>query len=177
MSEPLVGLVGYAQAGKDTFAKYLVKYLGYYRIAFADALKDVALDCHRELDHMVTEFGWEWVKANVNYARPFLQDLGIAVREHIDRDAWVTAAFKDWSYYQAAVFTDVRFPNEIKAIRDRGGIIVRIDREGNKPANSHISEFAWQDCEPDYQYTFGDGQFALMEEVARQLDRNIRGYA
>jgi hypothetical protein len=37
--QPLVGLVGYARSGKDTFAAAL----GYRRLAFADPLKELAL--------------------------------------------------------------------------------------------------------------------------------------
>ena len=31
------------------------------------------------------------------------------------------------------IFTDVRFPNEVKAIKDRGGIVIRVNRDSWKP--------------------------------------------
>ncbi len=164
MSKPLVGLVGYAQAGKDTFAGYL----GYKRIAFADVLKAVAYDTSPELRAHVLYRGWEFAKQQPGM-REFLQDLGIAVREHLGMDTWVNAAFKDYDPSVATVITDVRFPNEIAAIRERGGIIARIDRTGNEPVNSHVSEFAWQDTEPDLHYKFADGGLYHMELVAHSL--------
>ena len=40
------------------------------------------------------------------------------------------------------MFTDVRFPNEAQKIKDLGGVVWRIEREGVAPVNSHISEYA-----------------------------------
>ena len=177
MSAPLIGMVGYAQAGKDTFAGYL----GYHRIALADKLKQLALDINpiiipapipewnnEYLSDVVEEFGWEYAKAEVRGVREFLQNLGVAVRK-IDPDFWVKAAFLEYTPGVATVFTDVRFPNEIEAIRAAGGIIVRIDRQGHAPANDHISEYAWQDTEPDEKFYFPDGAFQLMKLSAQSL--------
>lgn len=165
MSSPLVGLVGYAQAGKDTFAKYL----GYQKLAFADALRDVAYDGNPWYREQVLKHGYEGAKANVPGIREYLQDLGIAVREHLGPDTWVNAAFRRWDPSVPTVFTDVRFPNEIAAIRERGGIIIRIDRVGNEPVNSHVSEFAWQETVPDEHFTFANGALHHMELVAISL--------
>ena len=43
------------------------------------------------------------------------------------------------------VVPDVRFPDEAQSIKERGGVIVRIKREGYEPVNAHISETAYQD--------------------------------
>ena len=177
MAAPLIGMVGYAQAGKDTFAGYL----GFKRLAFADKLKSMALDVNpvmipapipewsnQYLTDVVEEMGWERAKAEVPGVREFLQNLGVAVRK-IDPDFWVNAAFLEYSSYVTTVFTDVRFPNEIDAIREAGGIIVRIDRVGNEAANEHVSEFAWQECVPDEHFTFANGAFHHMRLVAENL--------
>jgi len=36
----IIGITGYKRHGKDTLGDYLVKYHGYTKIAFADALKE-----------------------------------------------------------------------------------------------------------------------------------------
>ena len=36
----IIGITGSAHHGKDTYGDYLVKYHGYTKIGFADALKD-----------------------------------------------------------------------------------------------------------------------------------------
>lgn len=180
--QPLVGLVGYAQAGKDTFAGML----GYSRLAFADPLKQLAVACRPSfdlfngsdcwpLDEIVEHLGWERAKAEVPGVREFLQNLGVGARDILASDIWVQAAFAKYDPSQPTVFTDVRFPNEIDAIRHRGGVIVRIDRVGHAPVNSHVSEFAWQSTEPDYQFTFETGDLAAMQRSAEYLNRRLRG--
>lgn len=177
MSSPLVGLVGYAQAGKDTFAGFL----GYRRIAFADALKAAALvanpfiiETADSLAKTVDHLGWEQSK-KCPTVREFLQNFGMGIREHVGEDAWVDAAFKDYDPTVPTVITDVRFPNEIARIRSLGGIIVRIDRKGHAPVNAHVSEFAWQAETPDKHYTFANGALHHMQRVAEHLDRELRG--
>lgn len=178
--QPLVGLVGYAQSGKDTLAGYL----GYRRIAFADPLKELALACNphlapdtlSSLRDWVEEEGWEATKAQAPGAREFLQNLGCGVRDVLGADTWVQAAFAKYDPTQPTVITDVRFPNEIAAIRARGGVIVRIDRPGTKPPNNHVSEFAWQSEAPDH-FICNDGGLEALEVWARHLDEDLRRVA
>jgi hypothetical protein len=64
---------------------------------------------------------------------------------HIADDIWVRTVLENNANVPALVIPDVRFPNEASAIKARGGIIVRIKREGYEPVNNHISETAYQD--------------------------------
>lgn len=133
---PLVGLSGYAGAGKDEVAKTLVAN-GWTRIAFADPLKAVA-----------TAIGWSGTKDEVG--RKLLQDLGVGVRDHLNPDAWVLAGEESIEGAQGpCVVTDVRFPNELTMIRRRGGQIVRIERPGHGAVNDHVSEHlvSPEDCD------------------------------
>lgn len=69
--------------------------------------------------------------------REFLQKLGTeAVREGLHTNAWVNALFADYKPPKMSernpsnwVITDTRFPNEAQAIKDRGGIVVRVNRD------------------------------------------------
>lgn len=67
--------------------------------------------------------------------RLLLQLLGTeAGRNIIHPNIWVNALFTDFKqlvspgYTNNWIITDVRFPNEAKAIKDRGGIMIRINR-------------------------------------------------
>lgn len=158
----LIGLAGYARSGKDTFASALVEHLGFTRVAFADPLKNVLYDLNPPV-HLVTgtglldftrtsvkevvdHFGWDTLKADTREGRPFLQDLGVAVRQHVESNAWVTAAMRTAEEAGGnVVFSDVRFPNEADAIRDAGGTLIRIERPGTEAANEHVSEHALAD--------------------------------
>lgn len=53
--------------------------------------------------------------------------------------------------YPNWIITDVRFPNEAKSIKDRSGIVIRVNRGDKKPSeNLHESETALDDYKFDY---------------------------
>ncbi len=99
--------------------------------------------------------------------RQLLQKLGTeGLRNGLHQNVWVNALFADYkkipnhppggmgtngpTYYPGWIITDVRFPNEAQAIKDRGGIMVRIDRPDNPlTPSTHESETALDDWEFD----------------------------
>lgn len=149
----LIGVTGYAQAGKDTTADYLVANYGYTKLAFAGLLKDLALvlnPCipwetdrktearpvgyhpvvNTPLADLVERLGWESAKQH-GEVRRFLQVLGTeGVRDHLGEDAWVDALLMQWGDLGCpdAVISDVRFPNEAQAVLDQDGVMVRVWR-------------------------------------------------
>lgn len=154
----VIGFTGFAQSGKDTAAKFLME-LGYERLSFADALRDAlyvlnpkvsegydgwndgdSYFCHRVKD-IVDSKGWERAKVEHPEIRQLLQRLGTEVgRAQFGENFWVdrvTSQFKPGGRY---VITDVRFPNEEKAVHDHGGIVCRIVRPGFGAVNSHVSD-------------------------------------
>jgi hypothetical protein len=128
---PLVGLAGYAGSGKDRAADCLLS-LGYTKRGFADALKDLA-----------GRIGWDGHKDDTG--RRLLQELGVGCRDVLGSDVWVDALFANLT--GPTVITDVRFPNEVAAIANHGGVVVRIVRPGVDPARGHISETALDDLD------------------------------
>lgn len=70
--------------------------------------------------------------------------------------------------YPNWIITDVRFPNEVKAIKDKGGIIIRINRydiTGQGKLNPHTSETALDDAEFDYTID----NFGTIEELIEKV--------
>lgn len=169
-TQPLVGLIGFAQAGKDSVAGYL----GYARLAFADPLKRLAAASRNELSVLVDMIGWERAKAEVPGVREFLQDLGVGVRDVLGANTWVEAAFAKYDPSLPTVFTDVRFPNEVEAIQARGGVIVRVTREGLEPPNAHISEQLVRTVAADYEITAAAGDMESLRSQAIKLDLELR---
>jgi hypothetical protein len=49
------------------------------------------------------------------------------------------------------IITDTRFPNEAQAIKDKGGLVIRVDRPGVKPINDHPSEIGLDNWKFDYK--------------------------
>jgi hypothetical protein len=78
---------------------------------------------------------------NVNMtAREFLQYLGTDVMRKIKDTVWVDATIKLINQEQPsiAVIPDVRFKNEVHAIHDAGGEVIRLDR--NLLDSNHVCE-------------------------------------
>lgn|GEM_PF-98824 len=154
----LIGLSGKKGSGKDTAADALVHDFGYERHAFASRLKaavtrlDPIIDVDDEgiyrYASAVVDHGEERVKAWPE-ARRLLQRMGTEVGRDLFGDSfWVDQTMRDVDASGTpVVITDVRFPNEVQAIRERGGIVVRIERDG-LPEDAHPSEHALDD------YTF-----------------------
>lgn len=159
---PNIGIMGLAGSGKDTAGKWLVDNRGYERVAFADPLKEAALkvdpivEQRRDVDEegeeftynvglrwLVEEHGWEVVKDTVPEVRRFLQELGASIRA-LDPDFWIRQALKKAAVVnersgRPVVITDVRYPNEVAALRKAGWHLVYIDRPGT-PRMAHESE-------------------------------------
>jgi hypothetical protein len=153
ISVPLIGLSGYAQAGKDTTAAVLIERAGFIRVSFADALRDAIYALNPQisdwsgtarLQELVDAEGWDYVKVTYPEVRRLLQAMGTEVgRAQFGENFWVETAFRKMS--GNTVFTDVRFPNEYEAIKAAGGEVWRITRKGTGPVNGHPSETALDD--------------------------------
>lgn len=169
----LIGLSGYARSGKDTAAAVLVEEFGFTRIAFADKLREflLALDpivsmrkgewshaldaqVYRfvRLREVIEKYGWDGYKSTAygQEIRALLQRLGTeAGREVLWDTIWIDAAFHGLDPDGKYVVTDCRFPNEAAAVRNRGGKMVRVQRSGVGPANTHPSETSLDDYDFD----------------------------
>lgn len=169
----IIGLSGYARSGKDEAAKGLER-IGFHRVAFADKLREFLYKLNPILpsvsfgqgssnktyrvQEFIDKYGWDGYKDPDPYEkhisqeiRQLLQRLGTECgRETISDTIWIDAALGSHGsglYSDNIVVTDVRFPNEAQAIKERGGQVIRIERPGVGPANDHPSETAldyWQ---------------------------------
>ena len=140
----IIGFVGLIGAGKDTAADYLVNYHGFRRDSFANTLKD-AVACvfgwDRTLLEGRTKEAREWReqvdpwwaerlnKPNLT-PRWILQYWGTEVCRHgFHDDIWIASLEnKMRKTRDNIVISDVRFPNEIKAIHNAGGQVIRVKR-------------------------------------------------
>lgn len=172
----LIALSGYARSGKDEAAKVLVEEFGFIRVAFADKLREVlfqlnplirqnwtgsitgeAVNHDVHVQDVIRSLGWDGYKESVYgpEIRRLLQRLGTeAGRQTLWDSIWIDAAFANLPEDANIVVTDCRFPNEAQAIKDRGGEVWRIMREGVGPAtgtdgNIHSSEISLDDWKFD----------------------------
>lgn len=176
----LIGLSGWAQSGKDTVANYLVEDFGFTRVAFADPMREALLRLNpwvhpigaeriRIADLVKSPGDWEWAKKNTEDVRELLQRFGTEVgREMFGDNFWVDYALNDLPTDRIIV-TDVRFVNEANAIRLRGGMVFRVEREGNGPANDHPSENELNDYEHFAGTIYNDRSKEDLRSVAHAL--------
>lgn len=135
----------------DDFSKWKIKkFAGKLKI-IAGMLTGVPPLRFESQDFKNSSMGPEW--DNMTY-RTFLQRLGTeAVRMNLHTNAWVNATMVDYAPGEQWLVTDVRFPNEAQAIKDAGGIVIRVDRnprELEDSFNLHASETALDDWEFDH---------------------------
>lgn len=169
----IIGLCGYAGAGKDTAAAGLIAD-GWLRVAFADGVREALLALNPEIaladlsGYLIHWEGWDNLKANVPPVRELLQRMGTEAGRNIHGpDCWINIAKRKIDASTAnVVITDVRFANEADAIRSWGGKVVYIERPGVGPVNGHVSEAL--DFEPD-ERLLNDSTPQLLQDELRDF--------
>jgi len=105
--------------------------------------------------------------------RQFLQELGTdGLRNGLHPNTWVNSLMVDYDTESLRsdkktnwIITDTRFPNEAQAIKDAGGIVIRVDRPGIKAINAHSSETGLDKWTFDYKIMNGSDIVSLMFSV------------
>jgi hypothetical protein len=140
----IIGVCGFIGSGKDTIADYLVNIHQFRRESFANTLKDAVSQVFgwdREMLEGRTRQSREWrEQVDLWWAkrldmptltpRWILQYWGTEVcRRAFHDDIWIAALENKLRNSQDdIVISDCRFPNEIKSIKDAGGIVIRVAR-------------------------------------------------
>lgn len=187
MTKQIIGICGFIGSGKDTAADYLVNFHEFRRDSFAATLKDAVaavFGWDRELLEGRTKQAREWreqvdpwwaERLNMPELTPrlVLQLWGTEVcRRSFHDDIWIASLESRLrNSKDSIVISDCRFPNEIKAIKNAGGIVVCVERgiqphwvdiavQANKGVESaanwlanekiHASETAWVGTNFDY---------------------------
>lgn len=154
---------------------------------FADKLKDIVClltGCTRtDLEDREFKNNHKFRFENKWYGsvREFLQYFGTdLIRKNLGDDIWINATFSDYkppklSEYNPSqwLISDVRFPNELKAIKDRGGICIRVERHNHpndtNPNTEHESESALDNSD-DFDYiVINDGTIDELIEKVKEI--------
>jgi hypothetical protein len=138
----VIGFAGKIGAGKTTAAQHLVEKHGFERIRFAGPLKNMmkALGLTaEEIDGALKEQPCDLLGGKT--PRRAMQTIGTEWgRDIIDDGLWIRAwrrAVEQTTPGAWIVVDDVRFPNEAKAIKEMGGVIVQVRRGPWEATPSH----------------------------------------
>jgi hypothetical protein len=79
-----------------------------------------------------------------------MQLIGTDLFRKLNNNIWVNALINKIkkSKLQVVIVSDCRFPNEIEAIKNNGGIVFRLNRNPHK--SEHISESILDACRYDW---------------------------
>jgi hypothetical protein len=138
---------------------------------FADSLKEFCINMFGLLEEQVygtdeqknikTKFKWNIFRKFLNKdtyeevnknncwnkymtGREFMQVMGTDIMRSIYNDCWVNDTLNkiDKEKVRYAIVRDIRFPNEVEGIEQKGGIVIRLLRSPFKNEDLHSSELA-----------------------------------
>jgi hypothetical protein len=136
-------------------------------------LTGIPVEKFEDQEFKKTNLGPEW---NMT-VRDFLQKIGTeGLRTGLHENTWVNALMADYkpsvvgftslgedSYSEPNwIITDTRFPNEAQAIKNAGGIVIRVDRPGVTAINAHPSETSLDNWDFDHKIMNGSDLTALL---------------
>lgn len=184
----IIGITGYAKTGKDAVGEMLrvgldnkvtldkisnnilcdddYLYATHWHIhKFTEPLKQVLYDLiptkhYCEYEELKTKEIYPGVTG-----REMLQFVGTEIGRKLYPNIWVDLLIDSLNPNSQAIITDVRFPNEVEAIKAKGGIIIRkMEPIGYKPME-HESESYIKELD----YNFMIPWFDTMEELREYM--------
>ncbi len=179
----ILGITGQKRSGKNTVAAFLAMQYGVGLIAFADPIKaalksiflwdDDFIEFHKEeVDPLwgisprqaMQNLGNEWGQRTLSSTFPRFNEVTY-------RSLWVNNCFERMKrdYYQGSwIITDVRYPQEVEAVRSAGGKIVKVIRSSNECTDTHESEGYIESIQADYEI-HNDGTLDDLKEKTLTL--------
>ena len=184
----MVGLVGKKRSGKDTVADIFSNYHQFVRYYFARPIKK-ALEIIFDWDERHSEgslkeivdprwgispreamqhLGTEWAQIDLpevysEFNRVCGRELRVKIFLQWYERQKIIASFP--KTFIKVIITDVRFPHEVEAIRNLGGVIVKVERPEIDSVDSHESESYIDKIIPNFTFINNVSKEELKESV------------
>jgi len=160
MTPKIIGLAGRARSGKDTVATLFTK--THRVVRFAQPIKEA----------VKALYGWSDVAMETDIKDAVDPHWGVSPRSamvhvaqttrlFVANDFFVRRLFDSWEG-DPIVIPDVRYKHEVDAIHARGGITIKITREG---IYNHDIEFTVDELETTHQITNNGSLDGLRRQV------------
>lgn len=202
----IIGLSGHIKSGKSTAAqliqsetnnKFVEKYFAYKLKFIASYLTGDPIQLF-ETQEGKEGFLDDWGMTR----REILQKLGTeSLRENFDKNVWIKGVFADYKplpvyadlsddfytgkdEYPNWIISDVRFPNEADAIKQKGGLLLRVNRPVDLIYPSEWNQYATENKDNDQSekgfkewLSYGDSkQFDLFKKLTHPSETGLDDY-
>jgi hypothetical protein len=170
----VIAITGRKGSGKDTAAQVLINH-GFPLVKFADPLKNMlrTLLSYRGADEVMIErlLEGDLKETPSEYLegqtpRLAMQTLGTEWgRNLIGERLWTDSAKRRLSSVPHAVVTDMRFPNELRTVKELDAVVIRVVRPGLNYTDSskHASEGYIDDMPVDFEI-INDGSISELHD-------------
>lgn len=184
----VIGIAGKKRSGKDTVARMLISCatragVKATRRALADALKE---ECTRMIALELGESGQVGKYLDVlqemntdstkEKYRLLLQWWGTEFKRGMIGDDYWVDKLRDWllqhkSHSQQEIFIipDVRFPNEVKMIKQQGGLVINVHRPELEVSDRHASEHALDGMTGWFYTIDNSGDLDILQHTVERL--------
>jgi len=160
MTPKIIGLAGRARSGKDTVATLFGK--THRVVRFAQPIKEA----------VKALYGWSGIAMETDIKDAVDPNWGVSPRSamvhvaqttrmFVANDFFVKRLFDSWEG-DPIVIPDVRYKHEVDAIHARGGITIKITREG---IHKHDIEFTVDELETTYEITNNGSLDGLRRQI------------
>lgn len=123
-----IAFAGKARSGKDTACDFLIKEYGGTKVAFAKPLYDILY------------YAQDRCGISRSKDRKFLQYIGTEWGRSINNNMWVDLALHSVPRYGNVFLSDLRFPNELQALKQAGWVCIKLVRQEDQVGDDRISD-------------------------------------
>jgi hypothetical protein len=156
----IIGITGRKRSGKDTIAQYLTRQWGFKKYALAEPIRICCriifgwsenwIEHHKE--EIDAFWGISYRKAaqliGTDLFRKTLPEIDPVFRIVTGDEIWINRMRKMCDLDTNWVVPDVRFQNEASAIRELGGLVLRVERD-DEEWDDHPSETSTDSIQAD----------------------------
>ena len=173
---------------QNLFDNELGKYIKLY--SFAKKLKQISIEILGLKEEQVfgsdkqknskTHINWEDMpgendRSGSMTAREVLQFVGTDIFRSMYKNVWVDACLRQIKNDapEIALISDVRFKNEVKAIKDNSGLVIGLKRSPYKKSDKHPSETQVEKCFPFCNVVIDNSKLSIPQQN-EQIYLNIK---
>lgn len=154
MYSQIIGIVGAKGCGKSTLGSWLATEHHFKHLPLAKPIKDMLTFIGLTEDHLnghLKEAPCHLLAGKT--PRHAMQTLGTEWgRKLISENIWLNLWRQQAASHPKIVCDDVRFANEVQAIKDMGGTIIRVRRpNGSEGSSNHESELYFSTLKADIE--------------------------